>query len=193
MCKIIGITNKHLCEGDYYTQIEKVVRIMDGRLEAIVVREKDLSPGEYMVLAKRVLEICHEHACKCILHSYPEVALELGCRNIHLPLHKIEEMHNKIEGKQILNEFNIVGVSTHSVEDALKAQNLGATYITAGHVFATDCKKGVPPRGIDFLENVCKSVSIPVYAIGGINDNNIKSVIRAGAEGACIMSGIMKM
>ena len=192
MCKIIGITNRHLCEGDYYTQIEKVVRIMDGRLEAIVVREKDLSPEEYMVLAKRVLEICHEHACKCILHSYPEVALELGCRNIHLPLHKIEEMHNKIEGKQIFNEFNIVGVSTHSVEDALKAQNLGATYITAGHVFATDCKKDLPPRGLSFLKNICDNSEVPVYAIGGMTKEREPEVMRKGASGICIMSGCMR-
>ena len=68
---------------------------------------------------------------------------------------------------------------------------LGASYVTGGHIFATDCKKGVPPRGLDFLKAVCSSVNIPVYAIGGINGDNINSVLNAGASGACIMSGLM--
>ena len=65
--------------------------------------------------------------------------------------------------------FKVIGTSVHSVEDAIKAEQLGATYMTAGHIFATDCKKGLPPRGLDFLKNVCDAVEIPVYAIGGIN------------------------
>lgn len=69
--------------------------------------------------------------------------------------------------------------------------NLGATYITAGHIFATDCKKGVPPRGLDFLSSVCSFVNIPVYAIGGISPVNAQKAIDAGAEGVCIMSGLM--
>lgn len=186
MCKIIGITNRHLCEGDYYAQIEKVIKNMGDRLEAIVVREKDLQSCEYMQLAGKVMDICEQYSCTCILHNFHKEALELGCNNIHLPLHVLEA------NPDIAGKFEIIGVSTHSVEDAIKAQALGATYITAGHVFATDCKKGVPPRGLIFLRNVCKSVDIPVYAIGGINDENIKSVIEAGAQGGCVMSGIMK-
>ena len=64
--------------------------------------------------------------------------------------------------------MNIIGTSVHSVEEAIEAQNLGATYISAGHIFATDCKKGVPPRGLDFLKKVCQTATIPVYSIVGI-------------------------
>jgi thiamine-phosphate pyrophosphorylase len=86
----------------------------------------------------------------------------------------------------------MIGVSCHSVEDSLEAKALGAGYITAGHVFATDCKKGLPPRGLDFLREVCQSVDIPVYAIGGISPENFSQVMEAGASGACVMSGFMK-
>lgn len=85
------------------------------------------------------------------------------------------------------------GVSVHSVEDARLAEQCGATYLTAGHVFVTDCKKGLAPRGLDFLHEVCSSVKIPVYAIGGINDKNAASCIREGAAGVCVMSGYMRM
>ena len=73
-----------------------------------------------------------------------------------------------------------------------EAQDLGCTYITAGHIFLTDCKKGLPGRGLPFLEEICKTVRIPVYAIGGISSQNIESVRKTGAAGACIMSGFMR-
>ena len=75
--------------------------------------------------------------------------------------------------------------------DALEAQALGCTYITAGHVFETDCKKGLPGRGLEFLRNVCAVVEIPVYGIGGIDSDNIALVRNAGASGACLMSSLM--
>ena len=112
--------------------------------------------------------------------------------------------------------FKVIGTSVHSVEDAIKAEQLGATYMTAGHIFATDCKKGLPPRGLDFLKNVCDAVEIPVYAIGGINiassgDSTasdapstydampdisvprLADVMKCGAAGGCIMSGMMRV
>ncbi len=98
---------------------------------------------------------------------------------------------NVADSLHVLSQFRIIGASCHSVGDALEAQALGCTYITAGHIFATDCKKGVPPRGLAFLREVCDSVSIPVYAIGGINGENYPQVLQAGAAGACIMSGLM--
>jgi thiamine-phosphate pyrophosphorylase len=77
------------------------------------------------------------------------------------------------------------------VEEALEAQTLGCTYITAGHVFETDCKKGLPGRGLEFLRKVCAAVDIPVYGIGGIDADNIVQVRAAGASGACLMSSLM--
>ncbi len=75
--------------------------------------------------------------------------------------------------------------------DAEEAQALGCTYITAGHIFQTDCKKGMPGRGAEFLQNVCNAVDIPVYAIGGIDSHNIALVRDTGADGACLMSSLM--
>ena len=129
--------------------------------------------------------------------------MELEHPYIHLPLPIFEDyVYNMSTHQQF---FKVIGTSVHSVGDAIKAEQLGATYITAGHVFATDCKKGLPPRGFDFLENVCDAVLIPVYAIGGINiatnksDNSkltvprLAEVMECGAAGVCIMSGMMKI
>ena len=78
------------------------------------------------------------------------------------------------------------------MEDALEAEKLGCTYLTAGHIFDTDCKRGLPGRGLDFLRTVCGAVSIPAYAIGGVTAENYSAVRQAGAAGACVMSGLMR-
>ena len=87
--------------------------------------------------------------------------------------------------------FKVLGASCHSVEDAKEAEKLGCTYITAGHIFDTDCKKGLPGRGLAFLKEVCESVSIPVYAIGGISADKVALIRESGAKGVCVMSGAM--
>ncbi|WP_278287557.1 thiamine phosphate synthase [Ruminiclostridium josui] len=82
-------------------------------------------------------------------------------------------------------------VSVHSVKEAQEACNSGASALIGGHIYETDCKKGVSPRGLDFLSEVCNSVSIPVFGIGGITQDRVKEVIMAGAKGVCIMSQAM--
>ena len=85
-----------------------------------------------------------------------------------------------------------IGTSIHSVEDAIFAESHGADYITAGHIFTTDCKKGLPGRGIEWLKTVCDAVSIPVYAIGGISDANAGELSDCGISGYCMMSASMQ-
>lgn len=153
---------------------------------SIVLREKDLSESDYKALAEKVLKVCEDNNTKCILHTYHKVARELKGNKLHVPLHVLKS------NPHISKEFNEIGVSIHSVDEAIEAANLGATYITAGHIFATDCKKDLPPRGLGFLKTVCNVVQIPVYAIGGISPENAQQAIDAGAAGICIMSGLMK-
>lgn len=167
--------------------LEKIEEVAKKQPAFIILREKDLAPDIYKQLAVRVLEICDNAGVSCVLHYFYKEAIELGVKKIHLPLHILEQM---TESEKAC--FDVIGVSTHSVEQAKRAEELGASYITAGHVFATDCKKGLAPRGLDFLKDVCENVDIDVYAIGGISEENMGKCIRAGAKGVCMMSGFMK-
>ncbi|AUM95954.1 MULTISPECIES: thiamine phosphate synthase [Clostridium] len=189
MYKLLAITNRHLCNNEFLEQIQDICTLNEKnkviKSVSIVLREKDLSENNYKQLAVNVLKICKKNNTECILHTYYKVAKELNCKKIHLPLHVLRSNPN------ICKDFDEVGVSIHSVSEAIEAMNLGATYITAGHIFATDCKKDLPPRGLSFLSSVCSSVNIPVYAIGGISPANAEKAINAGAEGVCIMSGLM--
>lgn len=155
----------------------------------MILREKDLAESEYTTLAKKVLPICEKEKIPCSLHKYAEAAIRIGVRRIHLPLSLLLELPADKKGYF----SDALGVSVHSVEEALLAYRLGASYVTAGHIFATDCKKGVPPRGLAFLEEVCRAVPIPVYAIGGITVENTPDCIRAGAAGVCMMSEYMRL
>jgi len=183
MSEIICVTNRALCREDFLTRLERIAACHPA---GIILREKDLPPEAYQALAAQVMALCGRYGVPCILHSFVDAALELRAEAIHLPLHLLREMTAEQKAR-----FRAIGASCHSAEEALEAQRLGCTYITAGHVFETDCKKGLPGRGLDFLRAVCGSVSIPVYAIGGISADNLRSVGGAGAKGACVMSGLM--
>lgn len=164
----------------------RIEAIAQERPKGIILREKDLSEEEYRKLAVAVTEICGRYEVPCILHSFVTVAKELKADTIHLPLPLLRSMQSDEK-----KSFSVIGASCHSVEEAAEAERLGCTYITAGHIFATDCKKGIPGRGLEFLWEVCNAVSVPVYGIGGIDVGNYAEVLRAGAKGACIMSGLM--
>ena len=183
MSDILCVTNRKLCREDFLTRIERIAACHPA---GIILREKDMKPEDYKELAAAVMKTCEQHCVRCILHSFPDVAISLQADAIHLPLHLLRAMPQEQKA-----HFKALGVSCHSVEDALESQALGCTYISAGHVFETDCKKGLPGRGLDFLRNVCAAVEIPVYGIGGIDSDNIALVRNAGASGACLMSSLM--
>lgn len=179
MSEILCVTNRKLCKIDFKTKIE---RLCKAGAKSIILREKDLSLKEYMELAFDVEKICLKYGSLFIAHSFVPAAKNA----IHVPLQKLETL-TEAERKRL----SVLGSSVHSVQDAVLAQRLGATYLIAGHVFETDCKKGLPGRGVDFIKDVAKSVSIPVYAIGGITADNYEKVIKAGAYGAAVMSTAM--
>ena len=189
---VIAVTNRKLSQRPFLEQIKRVCQL---RPEAVILREKDLSETEYAKLAEEVYNITTSYDVRLIIHTYINVARELGINTVHMSLHNMREYRKEfIDNVNKINNIK-TGCSIHSVEEAVEARNMGASYIIAGHVYATDCKKGLAPRGLDFLKNVCDSVDIPVYAIGGINidDGRRKEVKKYGAAGSCIMSGMMKV
>lgn len=159
-----------------------------AELCAVILREKDLSESEYYQMLCKVKPLCNSAGVLLISHNYVDAALSAGVDSIHLPMPVLRRTP-----QDKLRQFSVVGASAHSVLEAKEAADLGATYITASHIFPTDCKKDLPPRGLDFLTEVCGAVSIPVYALGGINFVNAPSCIAAGAAGVCMMSEFMKI
>ena len=178
MCSITIVTNRHLCREDFLVRIE---RLAAGGADRIILREKDLSADAYRRLAERVLAVCAPYRTECILHSFAET----DHSKIHLPLSVMRCRVRK-------NNWQTVGVSVHSVEEASEAALWGADYLIAGHIFETACKQGAEGRGTDFLKEVCRAVNIPVHAIGGITEKNVHLLGGTGVAGICVMSSAMK-
>lgn len=184
----ICITNRHLVEkkdsSAYLSRIEEACR---RKPDTLILREKDLSAAAYQKLAEQVGVICGKYGVEFIINYFVNVAIDLGVDKVHLSFsdyQKLTDAQKKLFGK--------TGVSIHSIQEAAYAERSGVNYIIAGHIFDTDCKKGVPARGTQFLRDVCREVQIPVYAIGGIHEDNIQECMNAGAYGVCMMSEYMK-
>ena len=177
---IICVTQRQLC-ADIISQITKIAR---AKPKYIILREKDMTERDYADLAEKIQVICRRYKVPLICNTFFGAAAKIGADGIHLPLH--------IAKKGGYVGYGIFGISVHSPEEAVEAEKLGADYITFGHIFPTDCKKGLEPRGTELLKKVCECVDIPVYAIGGITAENAASVKTSSAKGVCLMSSLMK-
>ena len=186
--KMIAVTNRHLVlendtDGAYLKQLTYVASLHP---KAMVLREKDLTEEKYEELAKVVIKLCEKAGTTLILHRFPEVVHHLGYDKLHLPLEMLKTI-GRPEG------LTLLGTSIHSVEDAKEAERLGADYVFAGNIYETECKAGLAGRGLSFLKEVCDNTCLPVYAIGGMTPDRLPGVLEAGAKGACMMSGFMKL
>ena len=133
---VIGVTNRKLCK-DFYEQIRKIAKC---DLKYLILREKDLKEEELEIMASRVKGILKQTEIKLIINTNIKIADNVNAYGIQLSFNDfIEKDIKKFQG--------IVGVSVHSLEEALEAENKNADYIIYGHIFETECKKGVCPRG----------------------------------------------
>jgi thiamine-phosphate pyrophosphorylase len=168
--------------------LAQLARVAALHPRAVVLREKELSAQAYCRLARQVQEICAAADVPLVLHHFRSCALSLGVQALHLPLPELRALPAE---KRAF--FRVLGTSCHSFSEVQEAEQLGCTYVFFGHVFPTDCKPGVPARGIAQLAEVCRLARVPVYAIGGVTQKNLPAVLAAGAAGGCSMSGFMRL
>ncbi|MBQ9545262.1 MAG: thiamine phosphate synthase [Clostridia bacterium] len=180
---VVFVTEFSLCPEPPLKRLEKFA---SSGADCVILRAKGLSYPEYLALAKEALAIFSGSPSRLVLHGSPEAADELGYPYIHLPLGVLRTLDPEKR-----KSYKTLGASCHSADDAAEAEKAGCTYISAGHVFDTDCKKGLPGRGTDFLREVCAAVRIPVLAIGGVAPQNARSLYECGASGFCVMSSAM--
>jgi thiamine-phosphate pyrophosphorylase len=199
MFEFLAITNRRLCSEEnaafgnarFLAQIEKIAT---SGVKAIMLREKDLSLKDYLDLARDVLEICTAKKVQFIVHGLPQAVVDLGCSYLHLPWTVFKEHCLSSDSPSLWKEKDIFsfGVSVHSTEEANLAIARGASWLIGGHIYTTQSKDGLEGRGPEFLAELCKLSSVPVYGIGGINEHNITKILKTGAAGACLMSSLMQ-
>jgi len=199
--KLNIISNRKLCENENLEkQIEKIFSAYERKIilknfdiVALTLREKDLNKNEYLKLIEKIYPICQKYKINLILHQNYDLNLDDKYKidGIHLSYSIFKSLNQNIKA-ELIKKYKRIGVSVHSLEEAKDVENLGASYVVAGHIFKTDCKKGLEPRGLKFVEDLSSALSIPIFAIGGIDEKNSQSVINSGAFSVCMMSSIMK-
>ena len=199
--KLNIISNRKLCEnGDLEKQIEKIfsdyekkIILENFEIVSLTLREKDLDKNEYLKLIEEIYPICQKYKINLILHQNYDLNLDekYDIEGIHLSYSIFKSLNQNIKA-ELIKKYKRIGVSIHSLDEAKEVENLGASYLVAGHIFETDCKKGLKPRGLKFIEDLSSTLTIPIFAIGGIDEKNSQSVINSGAFGVCMMSNLMK-
>ncbi len=159
--------------------------VLIGGARIVQFRHKTATAREFLRIARELRKIARESHALFIINDRADIAYIVDADGVHLGQGDLPVG----EARKIVGKGRIIGVSTHSMEEALSAVNDGADYIGFGPVFATASKeKALPPRGIDALKNVTSQVSIPVIAIGGIHEDTLQQVLKAGAQGVAMIS-----
>ncbi|ERT32099.1 thiamine phosphate synthase [Fusobacterium animalis] len=199
--KLNIISNRKLCENENLEkQIEKIfsayqrkIILENFEIVALTLREKDLYKNEYLKLAEKIYPICQKYRIDLILHQNYDLRLDnkYNVEGLHLSYNTFKSLNKNIR-EELIKKYKKIGVSIHSINEAKEVEMLGANYVVAGHIFKTDCKKDLEPRGLKFIQELSLILTIPIFAIGGINQENSHLVINSGAFGVCMMSSLMK-
>ena len=199
--KLNIISNRKLCENEnlekqiekIFSAYEKKIILKNFDIVALTLREKDLNKNEYLKLIEKIYPICQKYKINLILHQNYDLNLDDKYKidGIHLSYNIFKSLNENIKA-ELIKKYKRIGVSIHSLDEAKEVESLGASYVVAGHIFETECKKGLEPRGLKFIKDLSSALSIPIFAIGGIDEKNSLSVINNGAFSICMMSTLMK-
>lgn len=187
--RICFITDRSLMKGASLTGDlrEVLYAILDSGIRWIQYREKKESRAFIFEEAMRLKELTLQYNATLTINDHADIAVAVGAEGVHLGQDDlpIGEARRIAQGK-------IIGISTHSLSEAIRAEREGADYIGFGPIFMTETKDAGPPKGLELLREVKRNVRIPVVAIGGINSENLLAVFEAGADGVAVASGLIK-
>ena len=166
--------------------VEAAVR---GGVDAVQLREKDLPAGALFELARELRRRCTRHGVRLLINDRIDVALAVGADGVHLPVDSFAAG----DARALVGPGRLIGVSTHSLEQAQRASAAGADFVVFGPVFATPSKRPFgPPLGLEALAQAAGAVSVPVFAIGGVTVARADAVCRHGAHGIAAIAAVLE-
>jgi len=189
--KKIDTTLYFITDSTSFTEDEFLFRVeeaLKGGATILQLREKNKTTIEYIAIAEKVHEITKKYNVPLIIDDRIDIALAVNAEGVHLGK---EDMPIATARKILGNDF-IIGSTSKTVPSAIKAYEDGADYLGVGAIYPTTTKVKTVLTSIETLADICKSVPIPVGAIGGLNKNNVDVLKGTGISGICVVSAIMK-
>lgn len=182
--RLCVLVTEALCSRPW---LEVVRAAAQGGADVVQLREKQLPDGEFLRRAEQALEACRRAGAIFVVNDRLDAALLAGADGVHLgqddlPAARVRRMAGPVLA---------VGVSTHNLEQARRAAADGADYLGAGPVFPTATKPHEPVAGLDVVRRIASEVTVPCFALGGINHGNVKQVVEAGIERVAVCAAVV--
>jgi thiamine-phosphate pyrophosphorylase len=184
--RLLLVTDRHQTNGRTLISILQGVATVGGA--AIQLRERDLAANDLLKLAREIQSLARGPGCQFVVNDRIDVALSLEGVGVHLRSDSLPVM----VARRLLGPRRLLGVSAHSMDEAIRAESEGADYVVLGPVYDTPSKRSFgPPLGLAKLEEICRHVHVPIIGIGGITVDRARDVRRAGAFGVAVITAIL--
>ncbi|MCR3760552.1 thiamine phosphate synthase [Clostridium felsineum] len=175
---------KVLKDKDLYKAVEEAI---EGGVTLVQLREKEMDTLDFYKSALKVKSITDTFDVPLIINDRIDIALAVNADGVHIGQSDMP----LIKARELLGKDKIIGVSAHSIEEAVEAEKNGATYLGVGAIFNTSTKSDAKAVSLEKLQQIKKSVKIPMVGIGGIDEENAREVILAGVDGISVVSAIL--
>jgi thiamine-phosphate pyrophosphorylase len=169
------------------SEVEVARQAIQGGARMIQLRDKLRPKGMLVHLARELQKVCAESDVLFIVNDYLDLAIAADTDGLHIGQ---EDLPFSV-ARNMLPADKIIGCSSATLDEAIEAEKQGADYIAVGSIFPTPSKTGTRVAGLKMLRQVKKNVSVPVVAIGGINEDNVANVINAGADAVAVISAVL--
>ena len=184
--RLYFITDSSFCtEEEFLNRIEQA---LSGGVSILQLREKEKTTKEYIELARKVQKITKKYNVPLIVDDRVDVALAIDAEGVHVGKSDMPVYM----ARKLMGEDKIVGATAKTINQAKEAYTQGADYLGVGAIYPTTTKVKTVLTSVDTLQDICSAVPIPVYAIGGLNKDNIDVLKGISIAGICVVSAIMK-
>ena len=168
------------------TLVEQIEDALKGGVTCVQLREKELAEELFLQEAHQIHELCKQYEVPFIINDNVDIAVACGADGVHVGQ---KDMNIKLV-REKLKPQQLIGVSVQTVEQAILAEQEGASYLGVGAVFSTSTKSDAIHVTYETLKSICEAVSIPVVAIGGINEDNVLQLAHSGIDGIAVVSAL---
>ena len=167
--------------------IEEVTeRALSGGASVIQLRDKVADKGKLLIAAKKIQLLCRQYGALFIVNDHADLAKIVASDGLHLGQNDLPVN----EARELLGNTQLIGTSNSTVQESMDGERNGADYLAVGSIFPTNTKKNTRPSSIEVIRRLKETSTLPIVAIGGINESNIKQVVHSGADCVCVITAV---